>query len=73
MKNEIETVSSSVAEAFLEVLAYSNPYPGCESRLTEEHVQAAGEAFRETLSEYLGTELFRSDNLAVNEPPSGNY
>lgn len=67
MRQEIETVSASVAEAFLEVLIYGDPYPGCELRLTEEHVDAAALAFREVLCSHLGVELYRTDKLASRQ------
>ena len=68
MRQEIEAVGSSVAEAFLEVLIYADPYPGCELQLTEEHINAATLAFRETLCEHLGTELYRTDELPSRQP-----
>ncbi len=67
MRQEIEAVSGSVAEAFLEVLVYADPYPGCEIRLTEEHVDAATLAFREVLHEHLGIELYRTDELSTKQ------
>lgn len=67
MRQEIEAVSRSVAEALLEVLIYADPYPGCESHLTEEHVDAAALAFRDVLCEHLGTELYRTDELSSRQ------
>jgi hypothetical protein len=67
MTEEIEAVGSSVAEAFLEVLIHAAPYPGCEIRLTEEHVDAAALAFRDVLYDHLGTELYRTDELSSRQ------
>ncbi len=64
MRQEIDVIGSSVAEAFVEVLAYARPYAGCEPQLTEEHVDAATLVFREALREHLGTELYRSDEMS---------
>lgn len=67
MRQEIETVSSSVAEALIEVLAFADPYPGCELRLTEEHINTATLAFRETLHEHLGIHLYRTDAVSTRQ------
>ncbi len=48
-------------------LQYADPYPGCEVRLTEEHVDAATLACREVLQEHLGTELYRSDDVSSRQ------
>jgi len=67
MRQEIETISQSVAEAFLEVLIYADPHPGCDRTLRDEHVDAATLAFREVLREHLGTELYRTDQLSSRQ------
>ena len=67
MRQEIEAVSQSVAEALLEVLIYAEPHPGCDLRLTDEHIDVATLAFRELLREHLGTELFRTDELSSQQ------
>ena len=67
MRQEIEQISNSVAEAFLEVLIYADPYPGCDLRLAEEHIDAATLAFREMLCEHVGTELYRTDELSSTQ------
>lgn len=67
MRQEIETISQSVAEAFLEVLIYADPHPGCDPRLGDEHIDAATLAFREVLCEHRGTELYRTDELSSRQ------
>jgi len=67
MRQEIEAVSQSVAEAFLEVLIYADPHPGCDPQLRDEHVDAATLAFREVLCGHLGTELYRTDELSSRQ------